>query len=932
MQFSKKLFTATIATLLLVSAIATILPVFADNMPALTTNISSGPVGSTVYIWATDTTAPGSIINIYWENTGGSLLKTGYADGTGFFNLSVTIPDATAGVHALIAQDAQPTTNATTFTVTPSITVNPTRGIPGDTINVTGSGFNSSSAFSARGNITIAFYNTSGTTIYSKVLGAINTTSTGNFSILVTVPAVDYNLTTPGYFINATDQSLPTPLTAATSFTVSAIILINGATSASAPAGSVVTITGRGFSKQAGLLVNVSVGTTPAKEPTQILTVADGTFSGTFIVPSLTQSNTRREVIAVDPNFTATTGTGTNGLRVTGATGLTATPTSGQPGTAVTLTGQNFTAIAGTVVTVRFGLTPAGTLQIATFTTSATGGFSGTITIPTLPTFSPYYINATDTNALNTTTTFAIAITALFPAPTSGPTGSVVTLTAFGLGTTGGLTFNVTIGGFLLTPSSNLVSALAAGTATVTLPTMPVGTYNIVVTDAAGLSASAAFVVTATSTLTVVPATAPVGVTGVALKLTNFGASATVSFFVANATSAYPLTVTPGTGFVTLTTNASGTLLGVFEVPLLALGSYTIIANETSGAWNATAAFTVGSATLNLNTGATTYAQGNVVSWSIQSTFTTTFNILVSDPIGTPATITVSAGNFIPVGALQVYPVGMASLLLPSDAVTGTWNWNASVTVGTLITVKSGTFTVTTVAAAGNVTNTDLSNAIASVNTTVNRINTNLLAINATVVAINGNIATLSTNTGYILANVTTIRANITSIMGSIATVQTTLGTVQTTVNSINATIVAVNNGFATVQTSVGTLTTSLNSLGSTLTGVSGTVGTISTSVGSLTTSLSSIGTTVTGISGTVATIKTDLGTLTGTVTSIQGNVATIQTNLGTLQTNVGDLQTSVNNVPGQVNVPIWIAVVLALIAALAAIASLLLVRRKIAG
>ncbi len=454
---------------------------------------------------------------------------------------------------------------------------------------------------------------------------------------------------------------------------------------------------------------------------------------------------------------------------------------------------------------------------------------------------------------------------------------------------------------------------------------MPVGTYNIVVTDNLGLSASAAFVVTATSTLTVVPATAPVGVTGVALKLTNFGASAAVSFFVANATSAYPLTVTPGTGFVTLTTNASGTLLGVFEVPLLALGSYTIIANETSGAWNATAAFTVGSATLNLNTGATTYAQGNVVSWSIQSTFTTTFNILVSDPVGTPATITVSAGNFIPVGALQVYPVGMASLLLPSDAMTGTWAWNASVTVGTLTTVKSGTFTVTTVAAAGNVTNTDLYNAITSVNRTVN-------AINASVVAINGNIATLSTNTGYILANVTTIRANITSIMGSIATVQTTLGQVQTTVNSINATIVAVNNGFATVQTSVGTLTTSLNSLGSTLTSVSGTVGTISTSVGSLTTSLSSIGTTVTGISGTVATIHTDLGTLTGTVTSIQGNVATIQTNLGTLQASVGDLKTSVDNVPGQVNVPIWIAVVLALIAALAAIASLLLVRRKIAG
>jgi methyl-accepting chemotaxis protein len=814
--------------------------------------------------------------------------------------------------------------------------VNPIRGIPGDTVNVTGFGFNSSSLFSARGNITVAFYNASGT-IYSKVLGAINTTSTGNFSILVTVPAVDYG----SYNISATDQSLPTPNTATTIFTVSAIILINGANSASVPAGSIVTITGRGFSKQAGLLVNVSVGTTPAKEPTQILTVADGTFSGTFIVPTLT-NNARYAVNAVDPNFTATTGSSsfppTAGLRITGTTGITVTPTSGAPGTAITLTGQNFTYIAGTTVTVRFGLTPAGTLQIATFTTSATGGFSGSITVPTLPTGSPYYFNATDSNALNTTTTFAIAITALFLSPTSGPTGQVVALTAFGLGTTGGLTFNVTIGGAVLTPSSNLVSAIAAGTATVTVPTMPVGTYNVVATDNLGLSASAAFVVTATSTLTVNPSTAPVGVAGVTLTLTNFGAGAAVSYFIVNATSGYPLTVTPGTGFVTLTTNASGTLLAVFTVPGLALGPYTIIANETTGQWNATVAYTVGAATLNINPRATTYAQGSVLSFNIQSTFAASFTINIYDPVGTPGFMSISSALFTPIGNLWVYPYETGSMwgytngaewVIPNDAVTGTWTWNATIT--SLGAVANGTFTVTPTAAL-TLNTTDVTTALSQINTTVNRISTNVLAINATVVAINGNIATLSTNTGYILANVTTIRANVTSIMGSIATIQTTLGTLQTSVNAINATIVAVNNGFATVQTSVGTLTTSVNSLGSTLTSVSGTVGTISTSVGSLTTSLSSIGTTVTGISGTVATIKTDLGTLTGTVTSIQGNVATIQTNLGTLQTSVGDLKTSVDNVPGQVNVPIWIAVVLALIAALAAIASLLLVRRKIAG
>jgi hypothetical protein len=79
----------------------------------------------------------------------------------------------------------------------------------------------------------------------------------------------------------------------------------------------------------------------------------------------------------------------------------------------------------------------------------------------------------------------------------------------------------------------------------------------------------------------------------VAFSLTNFGHSASVNFYIKNATAGYPLLAVPAAPFTVLTTNASGTLLGFFAVTPLTPGSYSIVANETSGSYNATATFVV---------------------------------------------------------------------------------------------------------------------------------------------------------------------------------------------------------------------------------------------------------------------------------------------------------------------------------------------------
>jgi hypothetical protein len=82
------------------------------------------------------------------------------------------------------------------------------------------------------------------------------------------------------------------------------------------------------------------------------------------------------------------------------------------------------------------------------------------------------------------------------------------------------------------------------------------------------------------------------------------------------------------------------------------------------------------------------------------------------------------------------------------------------------------------------------------------------------------------------------------------------------------------------------------------------------------------------GISGDIATIKTDSGVLLGKVTGIEGTVATIQTDQGTFTADIAAAKAAVEGL----TVPLYAAVVLALIAAIAAVISVVQLSRKLAG
>jgi len=144
----------------------------------------------------------------------------------------------------------------------------------------------------------------------------------------------------------------------------------------------------------------------------------------------------------------------------------------------------------------------------------------------------------------------------------------------------------------------------------------------------------------------------------------------------------------------------------------------------------------------------------------------------------------------------------------------------------------------------------------------------------------------------------------------------------------ISALLISINGSTATIQTTLGELQLDVANINAAITALDGDVATISSDIGTIKTSLTSIGATVTSISNGVATIQTNLGTVNGTVTSIEGDVATIQTDLGTVKTNVAAIKAFL---PVDVT-PIWVAVILSLVAAIAAIYAVVVIRGKIAA
>jgi hypothetical protein len=154
--------------------------------------------------------------------------------------------------------------------------------------------------------------------------------------------------------------------------------------------------------------------------------------------------------------------------------------------------------------------------------------------------------------------------------------------------------------------------------------------------------------------------------------------------------------------------------------------------------------------------------------------------------------------------------------------------------------------------------------------------------------------------------------------------------------DDINGTVVSISDGMATLETEMGETTVSLAQLDAKIVALQGSVATISTKIGSIETSISAIGGTVNTINGNVATIKTDVGTLEGKITDIEDCMATVETDVGTVKVDISDAKTQLSEMvtndvesPSVDMLPVWVAVIFAVIAAVGSIVGVIVIRKK---
>jgi hypothetical protein len=430
-------------------------PSASTGSPSMTLKPTSGPVGTVIAITGSGFAAntDGNVIS-RWI----SKLLTTTPDG--IFSTTVTVPEKTPGGDYPFAADfplGGPEEASATFTVTPAkITVNPTSGPPGTTVTITGSSF---------------LPDTEVEVVLWPHLANLRTSPTGTFSTTMDVPSLPAG--------NEKVQASDGHNGASASFAVTT----SGPTPSivvwptSGPPGTGIWLSGRGFAP--GTSGNVALGChgwsfgMPQEGSFWVLTKVPWLPSGDYIVGADFPSG---GPIEASTSFTITTWGP--------ATSIVISPTSGPPGTTITITGSGFEPGA-------FGyLFFAGATK--TLTTSSDGTFSTTMDVPSLwagnqlvkaeiPGDGCVYASATFTVTPRITVR-----------PTSGRYPQKITIT--GSGFVAGVSGKVTIAG-----DSKSVTTSSDGTFSTVMPVPDVAAGNYPVQadipSGAPVEASATFVV-----------------------------------------------------------------------------------------------------------------------------------------------------------------------------------------------------------------------------------------------------------------------------------------------------------------------------------------------------------------------------------------------------------------------------------------------------
>ena len=581
---------------------------------------------------------------------------------------------------------------------------------------------------------------------------------------------------------------------------------------------------------------------------------------------------------------------------ITVAPKLVISPTVGLAGDVITVTGTGYNDLEAITMTYWNGAADV-TLTTSPLVpqSSALGSFTCTFVVPATAVTAAGNIIATDvtggTAAAQLTVGPYIVLT-----PTKGLKASTVQVAGRGF-TPNKL---VDIRWYLDTPPTTYVTVLAATpadaagafTVTITVPLLPdalaPGTpYTIRAIDnntPTPVQADATFTLIQTNAITVTPAAGKVSST----------VTVTGTWFSGNSL----VTVTfDDTEVAVITSSGTGSFSTTFTVPAdAALGAHTITATDAK-AVTASKTYVVVVDSFMVETRATEYVRMDVISIKSSATIKTDCVLRITDPAGS-LFFTVNINNAADwqtlVGGLNQisYTAIYAGqqLAIPSDAPLGSWNFTCY-NAGMTAILDTNLFTV-----AAKATQQDVLDAL-------NDLEDNIQSI---VTTSEGKIiAVVNTKTGTIMTDLSALDPKLQGIEDTVVIIATMLGEVQVDISALN-----------------------FGTMGVDITAIKGDVATIKTNIGTVDTKVSNLDPVIGAIAGQNAEVQTKLGTLEGKITSIEGNTATIETSVGTLQADITDVKAEV----GVDMTPVWIAVVLSLVAAIAAIFAVITIRQKIAG
>ncbi len=323
-----------------------------------------------------------------------------------------------------------------------TITVNPTQGLVGSQVSISGVGFGASKA------ITIKFDNT-------QVPLSRTTNSSGSFSAgTYAVPAAAWGIHT----ITATDSS---GLSTTSEYEVHQSMTLS---KSSVRAGETVSVTGNGFTE------NSQVSITMDNEVVaSAMTSLNGAFTANFTMPPKGQGY---------PTISATDSSSNQAVAqfTLAPASITVNPASGAPGTKVTISGSGFQSNR-VGIPILFGNTTLNT----TATTDANGTMNATFDVPAQAA-SDYKVRVSDGTS-TCEATFTITMNATISPVTSAAAPGVVgqSLTIDGTGFIPNGTVNVTFDGSPV--KSGVVGTNGTFSLAFNVPASKAGQHTIAASD-----------------------------------------------------------------------------------------------------------------------------------------------------------------------------------------------------------------------------------------------------------------------------------------------------------------------------------------------------------------------------------------------------------------------------------------------------------------